>query len=258
MIPWRSRQQFKYFFLVSTLLLIAGVAGLFFYANTPGSCSDGTQNNDELGVDCGGSCARLCASEVSAVITHWARAFPVRDALYDAAALIENPNFDAGVRAVSYSFKLYDAKNLLVGERTGKTYLNPGERFVLYENGISARSGANAPQRTFFEFTGEIVWETTDAPREQEVISRDTGFFPAPPPGAPKVTTTLVNRSAKDLENLEVVALLFDAEENVSDISKTTVLRLAAGETQSVTLLLSPDSAAPARIEIFPHRNMFE
>ena len=260
MIPWRSRQQFKYFFLVSTLLLIAGVAGLFFYANTPGSCSDGTQNNGELGVDCGGSCARPCPFQVSDVVSYWARAFPVREGVADAVALLSNPNFNAGARKLSYSFKLYDANNVLSGERAGTTFINPGEQFVIYESGIRVGSGAEAPQRAFFDFRAkDIPWETAVAAAESELLARDTRFEPAREGGAPKVVTTLVNRALVDADGIEVVALLYGAEENVIDASKTTVSSLAAGEAKTITLLLSPGfSGTPARIDIFPRRNMFD
>src|SRR3989344_2585469 len=116
-MSWRAKQQFKYFsFIAGAVLLILG-AVLFFIFTRPGTCSDGKQNNGELGVDCGGSCARLCPFEISDVIVHWARAFPAREGFYDAVASIENPNFNAGVKDFTYTFKLYDVKNIIVGTR---------------------------------------------------------------------------------------------------------------------------------------------
>ena len=138
MASWRSTQQLKYFSFVLGIALIIASIGLIFIFNRPGTCSDGKQNNGELGVDCGGSCARLCSFEVSELVTHWARSFPVREDRYDAVAFLENPNFNAGVKKLAYTFKLYDAKNVLTGSREGNTYVNPGEKFVIYENGIEA------------------------------------------------------------------------------------------------------------------------
>ncbi|MBI2049213.1 MAG: hypothetical protein HYT29_02155 [Parcubacteria group bacterium] len=259
MVSWRAKQQFKFFsFIAGAVLLVLG-AGLFFIFSRPGTCSDGKQNNGELGVDCGGSCARLCPFEVSDVIVHWARSFPAREGFYDAAAFLENPNFSAGVKKFAYTFNLYDAKNILVGTREGITFLNPGEHFVVYENGIKAEAGSRAPQRTFFEAKEEPLWETAVPLREKSIIVRETRFEASRDGGLPRVVTVLVNQSTSDFGDIEVVALLFDADENVTDASKTVVSRLDAGETRKVTLLLSPILGdAPARMEVFPHWDMFE
>ncbi len=257
MISWRGRQQLKYFSLLLGVAFVALGTGVFFFLNRPGSCFDGKKNDDELGVDCGGSCARLCPFEVSDVITHWARAFSSRAGTYDAVAFLENPNIGAGVREFRYVFKLYDAHNILTGEREGTTFLNPKDRFAVYEDGIVVGTGTNAPQRTFFEIQEDLLWESVSVPREVEYITRETVFEEARDGTMPKIKTTLVSRATGDARDLEVVALLFDDEENLIDAAKTEVPRLAAGETKSITFLLSSAlREAPKRIDIFPRRNM--
>ena len=263
MISWRSRQQFKYFLFLIILALVGAGIGAYFFLNRPGSCFDGVQNNGELGVDCGGSCARLCPFEVSEVITHWVRVFPARvsggESVYDAAAFLENPNFDAEVKNVSYTFTLYDAKNVLSGTRKGSTFLAPGDRFVLYENGIPAGSGTHAPQRALLEIEN-LRWERvlksteSDMPARDELVTDGARFESAPAGSAPKVFATITNRSLRDVRDIEVVAVLSGVDDNVIDASKTTISRLGAGESKTVTLLLSLTlREIPARIEVFPH-----
>src|SRR3989344_1981077 len=164
MISWRGRQQLKYLSLLSGVVLLVIGAGVFFFLNRPGTCFDRKQNEGEVGVDCGRSCLRLCPFEVSGVITHWARALPAREGIYDVVAFLENPNVGAGAREFRYTFKLYDAHNALIGEREGKTFLNPKERFAVYESSIVA--SASAPQKTFFEITGDLFWENVSPPKE--------------------------------------------------------------------------------------------
>lgn len=259
MVSWRERQQLKYFSLLFGLALIVIGAGVFFFLNRPGTCFDGKQTNGELGIDCGGSCARLCLFEVSEVITHWARSFPSREGTYDAVAFLENPNVGAGVKEFRYVFKLYDARNVLTGEREGKTFLNPKERFAVYESGIAVGAGAHSPQRTFFEIPEELSWESISPPQEIEFVARDTLYEEASGGGAPRVVTTLVNRALVKVNDLEVVALLVDDEENLIDAAKTEISRLAPNETKLLTFLLSPLlREAPKRIDIFPRRNMFK
>lgn len=259
MLSWRSAQQFKYFSSIAGIVLLVLGAGLLFIFTRPGTCSDGKQNNGELGIDCGGTCLRLCSSEVSNVIVHWTRSFPAREGFYDAVAFLENPNFDAGIKKFSYTFKLYDAKNILVGTRGGNTFLNPGDRFLVYENGIKAEGGPRTPQRTFLEVEEDLLWEKAAPLRENNIIVRETRFEAPRDGGLSRVVAVLTNQGTLDLKDIEVVALLSDAEDNVVDASKTVVGSLGQGETKSITLLLSSGlREAPARIEVFPHRNMFD
>lgn len=254
MLSWRAKQQFKYFsFVAGVALLILG-AGFFFIFTRPGTCSDGKQNNGELGIDCGGACPRLCPFEVSDVIVHWSRTFPAREGSYDAVAFLENPNFNAGVKKFSYALKLYDAKNILVGARMGSTFLNPGERFVIYEDGIRVEGGAGIPQRAFFEADEEIYWESVAPLREKDIIVSETRFEAPHDGGLPRVTALFTNQSTSDFKDIEAVVLLLDAEGNARDVSKTIISRLDAGEAKSVVFLLSKSiREAPARIEIYPH-----
>ena len=261
MSSWRTKQQFKYLIFVVGIVLTIIAVILFFSLNRPGSCFDGVKNNDETGIDCGGSCSRICPFEVSEIVVNWSRALKVREGVYDVAAFLENPNFDAGIKKVSYSFKLYDAKNVLTGEREGSTYINPGERFVIYESGIETGVGTRVPRRTFFEFEGELAWVDKVTPRESEIIARDTSFeLPRQPGGgSPKVKTTLISRATKDIRNLDVVALLFDEDENLIDASRTIVSRILSGESKDITILLSPETTQiPDRVDIFSRRNMFK
>ena len=63
MISWRARHR-----LITVLSIVAVIAGVFFagYAlfRAEPSCSDNLKNQNELGVDCGGGCERVCREEV--------------------------------------------------------------------------------------------------------------------------------------------------------------------------------------------------
>ena len=65
------------------------------------TCSDGVQNGDEEGVDCGGACDRVCSFQAVDPIVLWERFFEVGPGVYNTVALIENPNVNTIARDVT-------------------------------------------------------------------------------------------------------------------------------------------------------------
>ncbi len=109
MLSWSGRRRLLYFIIALAALLIIVAFPLYSFLNRPGNCFDGTQNNGEDGIDCGGACDHLCDFQAADLVTHWSRIIKVRSGVYDAVSLIENPNFNAGVSEIKYVFKLYNA-----------------------------------------------------------------------------------------------------------------------------------------------------
>src|SRR5947209_735804 len=112
---WSKQQQIAYFLIVFvTFVLITGYFYYYFLKPVP-SCFDNKQNQGELGVDCGGTCAALCKSQTSNLLVLWSRSLQVRPGLYDAVAYVENPNSAAGLGQIGYTFTLYDAQGKEIG-----------------------------------------------------------------------------------------------------------------------------------------------
>src|ERR1700722_5783343 len=107
-LPWRLRRWALYGGSAAFVVLLIAlwfIWRLFF--STPPSCFDGKQNGGETGIDCGGPCALLCASQAYAPIVLWARAFPTSQQRHPAGVYVENNNAGAGARQVHYSFQLF-------------------------------------------------------------------------------------------------------------------------------------------------------
>jgi len=91
-ITWALKRQI---FIVIGLIIIIFIFGfLIIYPsfNKAPTCFDGKQNGNETGINCGGSCARACLSQVENVSVLWARAFQVIPGRYNAVAYIVNHN----------------------------------------------------------------------------------------------------------------------------------------------------------------------
>ena len=130
------------------------VGGVIYYIRPAPTCSDKILNQSEEGVDCGGECD-ACIGSPSQPVIFWTRAFELVPGFYEAAALIENPNINVGASEVSYTIRLF-AGSAQIAKKKGKTFLNPREKFLVYENDIAV--GERTPTRATIEFD-EIKWK---------------------------------------------------------------------------------------------------
>jgi len=210
------------------LVLVLGlIAFLFIYPslNKVPTCSDGVKNGDEIGVDCGGSCQRVCDANVSEPVILWSRAFPVTGSVYNLVAFVENHNQNAGVESVNYEFRIYDTNNLLIGRRQGSTYIPPNQQFAIFEPRFD--SGQSQIKSVTFSFTGQFIWIKKDPTIQTLPIVVDNVIFNANN-GSPTLTARINNNSVYDLPPFDIIAILYDAQHNAINASKTIKEGLAS------------------------------
>src|SRR3989338_1384244 len=152
-ISWAAKKQLTYF-LVFLIVIIGVIVGFYLNITAP-SCNDKKQNQDEKGVDCGGVCAKECLGEIKDLAVLWSKPLQVSGSDYDAIALVENRNLFLSSKSVKYQFKFYDDRNILIALREGKIFINPGQKFAIFENGIDA--GSRKPAKVFLDFQKNII-----------------------------------------------------------------------------------------------------
>ncbi len=253
MLPWSLKRQLIYLFLVFSLFVALLVAGYFVFIRKAPSCGDGIQNQDELGVDCGGGCGAVCKSEILMPIKKWSRVFKVKDGLYDTATLIENPNNTLGVKSFRYNFKLHDKNGILITDRIGQVFLNPNEKMVIFESGID--TGKRLAERAFIEFDKNQDWIRLENVERPKIISQNTTVVAG---NMPRVFAEIKNTSLFDVSNINVVVVIYDDDDNAIGISSTFINYLAKDSVQDVTFTWpGPFPGQPKTVEIFPRVNLF-
>lgn len=216
-MQWASQRKFYYAIGAILFVLLVLSVPLYRFLAVPPSCSDGKQNGDERGVDCGGACERMCKSDVRKPTVHWARMFKVADGMYDALAYVENSNVDARTDEAIYRFKVYDADNILILEKIGKTRMEAGEAFAVFLGGV--KTGEREPKRVFFEFEPDTVFVRAD---KTEPPLFATSPLLENPDQNPRLSAKIKNRSALTVSDIDIVAILY-AGENAITASATHI-----------------------------------
>lgn len=247
-MSWASRRRNLYLttFGAISFITLALLSVLFF--STPPTCTDGKKNGTETGIDCGGSCARLCPNEASAPVVRWSRSFEVKPGLWSAVAYVENHNKSVGVRSARYAFKLFDAENVIVAIKEGETQLAPDSITAVFYANIP--TGSRVPVRTFFEFTDDLTFErmaVVPSPLRvaQSRLENETSI--------PRLTAQLENATSGNLPAQLVTAIIYDVSGNAVGASQTILPAIPRGGVETAVFTWpQPFSGAPSRSEIVP------
>lgn len=192
------------------------------------TCSDLKQNGTETGVDCGGTCALMCKSEIAEPVILWSRAFPVLGNNYNLVAFIENRNKNAGVYNAPYEFRIYDTNNKLIGRRQGSTFISPNQQFAVFESRFD--SGQAQIKSVSFEFLSPLVWIKKD-PTLQKLPITVNKIVLDNNKDTPRLSAMVNNDSIQDLPEFDVIAILYDIDHNAINASKTHKDKLLNGSS---------------------------
>jgi hypothetical protein len=247
-MSWASKRRSKYIVIVVVIAFVIIAPIIFSIFNKKPTCTDGKQNGGERGIDCGGICQELCASQISAPVVIWSRSFKVLDGVYNAVAYIENPNFNASILKISYIFKLFDEENILIAERKGSTFISPNNVSPIFESAI--QTGQRIPAKTFFEFSEMPVW--TQSIDKDEPLSISNTVL-SKKESSPRIDTVLSNNSIIDTRNIEIVAIVFDKKDNAIGVSSTFVELLPNRSSKNLVFTWPKAfESSVSRIEIIP------
>ena len=211
----KKRKIFIILFFLLFLTLFSFIFYFLFIKKTP-TCFDGIKNGDELRVDCGGSCERVCSFEVAEINVFWARAFEVAKNVYNVAALIENPNFDAKLEA-HYKIKLLNDKGVILREFDRLIFLDPAEKRVLFIPSVISKDGIDKVFVDFYNIKNSLRAKKKDLKiKEISKFLEEDGDFT-------RLNIRLKNDDIYPKRDIEVTAILYGQDENVIDISRTFV-----------------------------------
>lgn len=240
-MSWAQRRKTTYsIFFVIALFVLAVIIVAIFPQKQP-TCFDGIQNQGETGIDCGGPCTILCHADYASPTVLWTQWAKVESSgTYNLVAYAENPNLGVGAIDVPYSFKIYDANNILLYSATGTADIPASNNFVVFESGINVND--KVPARVDFEFSPGYTWQkVADLEQGLSAVSQP----PIDTDTAPKLFATLTNNDLTEVDNIQSVAILYDTNGNAIAFSKTFTDSIAPGATADIAFTWPEPFTAP-------------
>jgi len=256
MSKWAVKRKRRILIVLGIIVLGILSFVLIKINNKPSTCFDQRQNGQEVGVDCGGGCLKICNSEVRNIVTWWERPFKVTENVYNVVAYFENQNLQSGIQEVEYEFRMYDKDNILVSEpRVGKTFIEPNKRSAIFESGIT--TSGNEAYTVFFKIDSVQEWERTDQSfsyslfqvGEPVLSNQDT---------APKLSAPVENKTFFNFVDVPVVVILYNQDDNAIAASQTYLDKINQGEKTEVFYSWpQPFGEVVSRIEVIPRIDPF-
>lgn len=247
-MSWSSRRRS----LISggTIFIVAAflsVVAFVSWHETP-SCMDGKRNQDEEGIDCGGSCALLCRETVAAPSVRFVRALSAGESRTDIIAYIDNPNPRAASRNATFTTELIDTTGTVIDTRTGMVDLPPATTIPVFMSGFSFPT--NTIARAFISFDESTITWSTEQLQEDVPRVTDTNLTTSP---LPRLSAKITNDLPYPLYNVRVVAAIFDTAGEAMAASETIVPRMAANTTETVVFTWNAAFPSEAgRIDVTP------
>ena len=221
---WANRRRFIILAGIAMCFITASIYTYREYLYVAPTCFDGRQNADEAGVDCGGSCVRMCIADVTMPTIEWVQSFRVVNGQYNTVAYIDNPNRVAATPEMRYTISLEDEEGVIV-ERSGVTSLPPDNIYPIFEGRI--QTGDRVPTKTNIYIEPPELWLPVGDTRQQFTLI-DPGRL-VDVGTTPKLESTLRNNTLLPIANVEVVTTIFDG----NDIPLTSSRTYADFEAES-------------------------
>ncbi|HMN19704.1 MAG TPA: hypothetical protein PKA31_03880 [Candidatus Moranbacteria bacterium] len=246
--------------IISIYFVLAILLGLGVYdlAMPDPSCTDGKQNQNEKGVDCGGRCAPCEDTQNAKPLEVLETAFvPAADEAFDFVAKLRNPNTQLGSGSFSFSFVLKgeDGKEIMRSE--GSSFILPAETKYVVALGIRLPQGVSKDPLVL-EIT-DISWqELKDVSRPQlTIVSKQ--YSKSPSFVGSEAYGVLRNESPYDLAKIGIVVVLRSQEGRILGISATEKTTVKAREERDFRLTWPYAlSAEVSSVEMEASSNMYD
>lgn len=231
-----SRNLKRAIIIAVYLAIFAGIAYWIYSANrAPSSCSDGKQNQNETGVDCGGVCGQ-CAPEISA------KDLEILDVTlmvggegkYDVVAEIRNPNTLYGASEIQYEVILKDAQGDIIERVGGSTLTLPNQKRYIAELNIPSTI---VPTRAELKIFDNVQWvQFTDFEDPNFVVDGSRFGLVENGINYAQAFGIIHNRSVFDFQNVDVIVVLKDPSGKPIAANKTFIGDFLASRQRDFSL----------------------
>lgn len=232
-----SRSAKKFFYGVFFVLLFLLIAWGVFRAAVPApSCSDGILNQNEENIDCGGYCISCATARTEPLRAGSVQVFGTERGRTVLLGSVTNPNSAYAADEVSYAFVI-KGRNGRADEVTPRktARVRGAERIFLFESEITMQfSDIKSADIVFYGTMWRSAAEVlpTALSVSNVALAGDTGGV--------SVRGTVKNESPFAVNNVRIIAVLFDRSGNALFASQTAMDMVAGNSEQEFPAVRFP------------------
>jgi hypothetical protein len=226
-------------FLVFLAVITFGIKAIFF--KTVPTCFDNIQNQDEEGIDCGGSCSGFCDSNLYPLQSSVSIAIGSDPKVLELYASVRNRNQDFAVRDFSYVFTIFNKSGDKM-KAVGQSYIYSGEtKDILGFAPVDDNFSASQIDRVEFAIDSPVDWVPADSFAKPRFSIQN--FTVDTSEGRVIIKGRVANQDSLTFPSLKVYALFQGQFGQITGISQTEISRIAPGEARDFTIThpLIPD-----------------
>lgn len=232
-MPSRLIKQiiFGVFYLVVLSALGFGVYGLLFRVG--GSCFDGKLNQEETGVDCGGSCLPCALKNLEAIGSVGVPEIFATDGKSTILLRLKNASLDYGADQFRYELSFFNLRNEKIHSLIGDSFIYPGEIKNIVLPAVNLDAGIVARTEVAVK---EASW--IPAPEFSKPQTQVRSLVTQASAGTAQVRGIVTNLNSYKLSRVLVSAILFNQNNQKIGASKTLLQDLNPFEERSFTIFI--------------------
>jgi len=246
------------FFLFFVIVIGSISYGLYVWWKVEPTCFDGIQNQEEKGVDCEGPCETICLESLDPLRITKSFLIPIGENDYDFVALVNNSNLIHGSGEVEYELRLKDSSGGTIKTVNGKFDILPGQSRYVFVSPIETTTMVVDVEMKIIEpnwqqLTDFGVGDIRLVVRRKDFSETREGNIFA------KVEGIMINESEFDFDRVEVLVVLFDADDNVVAAGITNIRTFLSNEESFYEVSwFRPLEGIVSQVEVQATTNAFE
>ncbi len=221
------------------------------------SCSDGKQNQDESGTDCGGVCPNKCEIKLASGLVFKDTGITETGVAnkYDIYSEIQNPNEDYGSSSFDYTFNLKDENGNILTKRDGRGFIFPKENKYLVEVGIDLNV---YPAKVELEIKN-IVWKDFSGVEKPPLVIVNKNFYEVDQSlGTSNAIGLLRNESSFDFNEIKILVVVKNNYGKIVALNSTKINTVQSGESREFKVLWPNKIYQVGDMEIQAETNIFK
>lgn len=265
-MTWRRRKKFFYGLVFVNIVLLCLIFIFLIFRPAP-TCFDKKQNQEETGIDCGGSCISCDVFKLASLKIYPAKYLIYDDKSMDLIAEVENPNSNYGVNDFDYKFVI-NGRNGEIREATGNSFiLQSSRKYIISANKEAPdfQISSVVLQINFSPENWQKIISDEKSEREVQVDLLNYEFIGNPDDAEQgsgdkikSIRAEIVNSGNAEYFNIALKFIVLDDSENIIGTAISEIEKLEPMERQTVNLTLPPISKTPASVIFEAESNIFQ